>query len=704
MRIEPTSELISAYVDGELTADERAVVEQAMRDDSDVRRMHDELRALRFTLKSMPRYEPEQDLTERIMRQAERTMLGGAGAKSPDDDRHASTITSPSIAPTMETDGRVWPSWSVAVSVIGTLAALLLLVLWLPNSLQRFDVARSTAPGEAAPMNIGESVEAESLREESFERRLNRKAAALPTDDRDYPLSEAADEMPRDEALGDRGLGRALGMEGAKVGEAIPAPATTEYRDFGASDAPSSMPKDGDKKDGFYFQSQSPSGNARGGIPTEPKAATFGAGYGDDARRFDIMGASSGTTALQFSPADKEQLINRLNSDQFVYVELNVSNPEVRYARDLSVHWLEDELKSFQSDKASVKLRTGVSQAEKSLSDLAGNAVTDDQLSFSGEVLVAEGSAEQIRAALTTLSGMEGVEVKLASAPATTLYDQTRRSLDLGLQPAPDATRPAPTANMDADYGSTAEFKGQPSIGKLNKPAMLPAAPSQMEEQVSRDQRPGRRQRRGRGAGMDAGQAGREMPGAGGAYGGGGTLAGDAPAAAATVPPPRSGPATSKRSETDELRLKTADSEQELEKGENVAQGMQQVTQAAAEPAKNAKGIEEPATPPAAQADGGTDRGAARLQGKAIAGQAVRQRGSDEKEVRTLGESPGNAASAGELSAPAEKPAAESIVEVAKPRLVRILFRVIPRGEASATQDAAPADAAPSDETPDQEK
>ncbi len=53
-----SDELISAYLDGELTAEEQARVEKQLRDDAELRRMCDELRALRFTLQAMPAAEP----------------------------------------------------------------------------------------------------------------------------------------------------------------------------------------------------------------------------------------------------------------------------------------------------------------------------------------------------------------------------------------------------------------------------------------------------------------------------------------------------------------------------------------------------------------------------------------------------------------------------------------------------------------------
>lgn len=69
------SELLSAYLDGELTADEQAIVEQRLAESAEFRQLHDELRALRSGLESLPRYKLNDDLASIVLRRAERTML-----------------------------------------------------------------------------------------------------------------------------------------------------------------------------------------------------------------------------------------------------------------------------------------------------------------------------------------------------------------------------------------------------------------------------------------------------------------------------------------------------------------------------------------------------------------------------------------------------------------------------------------------------
>ncbi len=64
--------LISAYLDDELTADERARVEQLLATSTEARQLLDELRALRGTLQSLPQHRLEIDFAQSVLRQAER--------------------------------------------------------------------------------------------------------------------------------------------------------------------------------------------------------------------------------------------------------------------------------------------------------------------------------------------------------------------------------------------------------------------------------------------------------------------------------------------------------------------------------------------------------------------------------------------------------------------------------------------------------
>jgi anti-sigma factor RsiW len=69
------AELLSAYLDGEVTAAQRAQVEQRLATDPEARAALDELRALSAALQSLPKLSVGEDLSERVLRRAERAML-----------------------------------------------------------------------------------------------------------------------------------------------------------------------------------------------------------------------------------------------------------------------------------------------------------------------------------------------------------------------------------------------------------------------------------------------------------------------------------------------------------------------------------------------------------------------------------------------------------------------------------------------------
>lgn len=76
----PENELFSAYIDGELTADEQAEVEQILNDNPEAQQLVDELRSLSTSLQSLPAYKLDEDLAARVLRQAEQEMLGQPAA------------------------------------------------------------------------------------------------------------------------------------------------------------------------------------------------------------------------------------------------------------------------------------------------------------------------------------------------------------------------------------------------------------------------------------------------------------------------------------------------------------------------------------------------------------------------------------------------------------------------------------------------
>ncbi len=68
MTHDPDEELISAYLDGELNADEQRRVERLLGESAESRELYEELRNLRSSFQALPRYRLPEDLGERVLR------------------------------------------------------------------------------------------------------------------------------------------------------------------------------------------------------------------------------------------------------------------------------------------------------------------------------------------------------------------------------------------------------------------------------------------------------------------------------------------------------------------------------------------------------------------------------------------------------------------------------------------------------------
>jgi len=69
------SELISAFLDGEVSPEEKSMIEERLVDDVDDRRLFEEMRSIRDRLKSLPQHKLGKDLSPSVLRGAERAML-----------------------------------------------------------------------------------------------------------------------------------------------------------------------------------------------------------------------------------------------------------------------------------------------------------------------------------------------------------------------------------------------------------------------------------------------------------------------------------------------------------------------------------------------------------------------------------------------------------------------------------------------------
>jgi len=121
MNEHPLDDLISAYVDGELSPAETAEVEKLLADSAEARQLLEEFRALGASLRALPKLQLGPDFQERVLRQAERAALAGEGLSPP-----AAELPTVAASDAIPRFPRSWQSWKWAV--LATAAALMIWV------------------------------------------------------------------------------------------------------------------------------------------------------------------------------------------------------------------------------------------------------------------------------------------------------------------------------------------------------------------------------------------------------------------------------------------------------------------------------------------------------------------------------------------------------------------------------------------------
>src|SRR5262245_881006 len=71
----PDDELLSAYLDGELSAAEQSTVERWLAESAEHRQLLEELRSLSQSFEALPRLQLEDEFYQTVLRRAEREML-----------------------------------------------------------------------------------------------------------------------------------------------------------------------------------------------------------------------------------------------------------------------------------------------------------------------------------------------------------------------------------------------------------------------------------------------------------------------------------------------------------------------------------------------------------------------------------------------------------------------------------------------------
>ncbi|MGD9719977.1 MAG: anti-sigma factor [Pirellulales bacterium] len=120
MSNDPREELLSAYLDNELSADERAQVEQWLSENAEYRQLYEELRALSHDLHSLPRHELADDLGPLVLRRTERAVLSeprSGGASAPESGASEFGATA-SWARGRSKRLFIWPALAVAAALL----------------------------------------------------------------------------------------------------------------------------------------------------------------------------------------------------------------------------------------------------------------------------------------------------------------------------------------------------------------------------------------------------------------------------------------------------------------------------------------------------------------------------------------------------------------------------------------------------------
>ena len=117
----PDEELISAFLDDEVTDEERAYVERLLSEDPKSRTLCEEMRALRSSIQALPQQQLETDFSDRVLARAERAMLAPSdAATSSEPDSRAAASENVERAWTLDRLRRplLWSGLAVAAALM----------------------------------------------------------------------------------------------------------------------------------------------------------------------------------------------------------------------------------------------------------------------------------------------------------------------------------------------------------------------------------------------------------------------------------------------------------------------------------------------------------------------------------------------------------------------------------------------------------
>ncbi|NLX99130.1 MAG: hypothetical protein GXY83_23575 [Rhodopirellula sp.] len=155
----PENEMLSAYLDGELTAEEEASVAELLRSSPSAQPLLDELRTLSATIQSLPAEKVGVDLRDAVLRSAERRMLEKSPGPLRGRDGNLRTAFRGVVRRILRPRAMVWSGLAIAVALVMLIA--------LPDGGDQDQIARRPAAVEppsrsAAEMRAVEPLQADS--------------------------------------------------------------------------------------------------------------------------------------------------------------------------------------------------------------------------------------------------------------------------------------------------------------------------------------------------------------------------------------------------------------------------------------------------------------------------------------------------------------------------------------------------------------
>lgn len=399
------AELISAYLDGQLSPTERAQAESLLAEQPALRQLYEELQGLRQNLQSLPKVKLPSDFSQSVLRQAERTVLRGDEGRGDSlvdaSSRSASrsTLATPAPRDAFATERNLWRRFArpAVWSALAVAAALMISVATRePDAGKRQTVALST--GKERPARDGR--EAEIARRDAPLPKVMTKGGDL------LDRAEESASMRAAGTVGDAEQRRDLAESSVAPPPALPA------------SAPQARPEGG-------------AAVGRMRVPAENFSAKSGAGRPVDS---DAVERKAGQDAAREAVAADEDLL----SEGLLVVQCDVT-PAVVEQNSLAAAFELQDIELAAADQPSTDEGVAAPASAAGFDKSAGARAALQPADSPVQLVYVEATAAQLRGALETLSQQPNAFVNINVLPPTvgtqadwSAYNRQNVALDTG--------------------------------------------------------------------------------------------------------------------------------------------------------------------------------------------------------------------------------------------------------------------------------